>query len=99
MGSRIENFGQVREEAPKLGFLGFYFLKNETLKASIVLRFFRNLNVKMKSQKGVGLTSKYLGIGFGHAGIALTRCRKSSRVVPLQELVIDGQHTSVTLYI
>ena len=53
---------------------GFGFcLNNETLKVSIVLRFFRNFNVKMKIQKGVGLTSKYLGIGFGHAGIALTR--------------------------
>lgn len=37
--------------------------------------------------------------GFVHAGIALTRCRKSSRVVLLQELAIDGQHTSGTLHV
>ncbi|XXG53639.1 hypothetical protein AAC387_Pa03g1704 [Persea americana] len=53
----------------------------------------------MKTLKGVGLTSKYLGISFGHPGTALTRCRKSSRVVPLQELAIDGQHTSITLHV
>ena len=74
-------------------------MNNETLKVSIVLRSFRNFNIGMKTLKWVGLTSKYLGIGFGHAGITLTRYRKSSRVVPLQELAIDGQHTSVTFHV
>ena len=84
------------------------------MKVSIVFWLFRNFNIWMKTLKGAGLTSKCLGIGFGHASITLTqslgigfghasitltRCRKSSRVVPLQELAIDGQHTSVTLYV
>lgn len=53
----------------------------------------------MKIPKGVGLTSKYLEIGFGLVGVALTQWRKSSRVVPLQELAVDGQHTSITFHV
>ena len=47
----------------------------------------------MKILKRVGLMSEYLKIGFGPTGIALTQLDKSSRVVPLQELAIDRQHT------
>ena len=53
----------------------------------------------MKILKRVGLTSEYLRIGFSHTGIALTQLGKSLRVVPLQELAIDRQHTSVAFHV
>ena len=43
--------------------------------------------------------SEYLEIGFGRVGIALTQLGKSSRVVPLQELAVDGRHTSVAFHV
>jgi hypothetical protein len=66
-------------EAPKLGF----FFEQWNDKSKHCFEFLEISIFDMKILKRVGLTSEYLRMGFGRAGVALTQLGKSSRVVPL----------------